>query len=482
MKNKGCSLVFAVFMLAVSLLAACNRNGEQGTYIPYNVDNLYISNDYVSHEPTPPLAFIETPMDLDGRVVRMLTQRYNWFQLRGWDYIGTEELLRIIREIAHEYNFTLELTNAPHNSVTTMEFLIAERAGGTLNFEILDFLVHGISQELMFLQGHVMPLCHPAISNIVRFDEQPFHIKSDLANMFSYQWGIHIPLFNHTNILSGVVTFNRNLMEELNLPSFYDMFRQDVRGYSAWTWDNFEQITRQIIALNPNIIPIIQTNEASFMPHIIASNGGELIVRNNDGSMNFVGNTDSRTLAALVWAQTLINDGLLRFDADVSRYFDTGNAMFIMGSYSNLRYRGLTAFIQSNSRVGLMPIPRGPQMDTFTSVSFSTNMFYITDGISYPEEIAAVLVAFANRLPHPDIVQREIDFALMDTESAEVLNHLLGVKDIDFSRTLSSTRSHISHALSLIISNQSALEVMQTVSYDVQDILDQAWEQFNSRR
>ena len=416
----------------------------------------------------------ETKMDLDGRVVRMLTGQYNWYQYRGdIDETGRNflEFRRRWLQIEEDYNFVLELENV---SGSVIERLISNRAAGLAEIDILNIGVNGVHQEQLILQNHIIRMCHPSIADVIRFEENPFHAESDLANIFGYQWGIHILKLQTNNLFRGVVTFNRNLMEDFNLPNFYDLFRTN-----EWTWDVFEQISRDFAAMGSRHVPIVQTGESSFVPHIIASNGGQLITRNADGTMTFVGHTDEATLEALYWTMTLIDDGLLRHGVDVSRFFDMGNALFIMGGYNNLRDRGSTGMINTDARVGLMPLPRGPRMDGFTTRTFSSAMFYVIDGIPSPDEVAAVLVAFANRWPRTDVIAHELAYALMDEESAEVMAYLLQVMDIDFSRTIGSARGPIGTASnSIILGNQTPVQAMQAIAIEVQAALDEAWEGF----
>ena len=422
----------------------------------------------------------ETEMNLNGRVIRMLSSQYNWYQYRA-DTDETaanfHEFRRRWLQIEEDYNFELELVNATGGGTAILERLMANRIGGMNDYDLLNLGVNAIHQEELFIQEHVMPLCHPAIRDIIRFEEQPFHTESSLAYMFGYQWGIHILKLQTNNLFRGVLTFNRGMMDDLNVPNFYDLFRTN-----EWTWDVFEQICRDIVAQDSRIVPIVQGSESSFIPHIIASNGGNLVERNADGTMTFIGDTDLATLEALDWTVRLINDDLLRHNADISRFFDMGRAMFIMGGYSNLRDRGSTGMIGTGIRVGLMPLPRGPQMDGFATRTFSSAMFYIVEGIPRPEEAAAVLVAFANRWPRTNVIEHELNYALMDTESAEVMAYLLEVMCIDFSRALGSTRSPISEAVNnVIMGNLTPVAAMQTIAPEVQAALDSAWERFENR-
>jgi len=449
-------------------------NGEAGSavgigaYSPFGRPNFNADGTPVN------AGILEHRMDLGGRTINMFTQQYNWYILRDdQDETGRNqlELRRRIREIEDDYNFTLVNHNAPNSAGPVMEILIADRAGGLNSFDIYNFLVNSVNQEELFLQGHVLSMCHPSISDIIRFNDNPFHAESELSYMFGRQWGIHILKLNTNNLFRGVVTFNRNLMEDFTLPNFYELFRAN-----EWTWDTFEQISRDFDALSARHRAIVQGGESSFIPHIIASNGGELVRRNDDGTMTFIGDTDIATLEALDWTMRLINDGLLHFDVEVSRFFDTGNALFIMGGYSNLRDRGSTGTIRTDATVGLMPLPRGPRMDGYVTRTFSSAMFYIADGTHNAHEVAAVLVAFANRWPRTNVVEHELAYALMDEESGEVMAYLLNVMGVDLSRAMGSTRSIIADGANSIINNsQTPAQAMQTIAQQVQNELDSMW-------
>jgi len=323
-----------------------------------------------------------------------------------------------------------------------------------------------------------MPLDHPAIAHIIDFNNQPFHVESALSYMFGHQFGIHILKLNTNNLFRGVTTFNRDLMETLELPNFYDMFRN-----RTWTWENLEAICRTIV-INSNgaVTPIVQTSESSFIPHLIASNGGILAMPTADGGMEFVGHRNAAAMEAMNFAVTLIEDGLLRHQGhgiEVARELIRGTGMMVMGGYSNLRDI-TTQRIPAMDRFGMVPIPIGPQMDDFVTVTFSSAMFYIADGARNPEQIAAVLVAMANRMPRTNIVEHELNFGVQDSESAEVIEYLLDRMGIDFSRITGGARGLIGEANTYIMNlERTPSQAMETIAEYVQYYFDTITRRFH---
>jgi len=423
----------------------------------------------------------ETPMDLNGRVITMFTNQYNWYQYR--DVVGetgaeTRALRAIMQQIEEDYNFEFHLINAGAGDGTVMETLWAHRQAGDA-FDLFNFTVNGISQENLITNDFVIPLSHPAVATIIDFDNQPFHVESALSYMFGYQFGIHILKLNTNNLFRGVTTFNVDMMHDLELPNFYEMFRN-----RTWTWDNLVSVSRQIVtASNGEITPIVQSNEQSFIPHLIASNGGALAVPTADGGMEFVGHRNDAAMDAMNFAVQLIEEGLLRSNTkdgiEVARELIRGTGMMVMGGYSNLRDI-TTQRVPAADRFGMVPIPIGPQMDDFITVTHSSAMFYIGYGTRNPQEVAAVLVAMANRFPRTNIVEHELNFGVQDTESAEVIEYLLDRMGIDFSRITGGAREHIIDANSYIITlERTPSQAMETIAEYVQYYFDTITRRFH---
>jgi len=195
--------------------------------------------------------------------------------------------------------------------------------------------------------------------------------------------------------------------------------------------------------------------------------------------MQFVGHECERTLEALDWINTLIADDLLHIVADNIRFQVMGRAMFLMGGYFNVRDVTLGRRV-TEYRFGLMPIPRGPQSDSFTTRTFSNSMFYVAADAVNHEEAAAIMVSMANRWARTNIIEHELRYGLQFEECAEVMAHLLEVAYIDFSRALGSTRSSISQAYtSIILGNQTPRQALESIALYIQNSLDTITDRFH---
>jgi len=130
----------------------------------------------------------------------------------------------------------------------------------------------------------------------------------------------------------------------------------------------------------------------------------------------------------------------------------------------------------SDYRFGLLPIPRGPQMETYAAGIFAAHMYHIFNDIYRPEQVAAVLVAMANRLTRLDIVQHELEHGLQDMPSGDVVAMLLDKVVVDHSRIHGGARGTILNA------NQSIETLAETPVQAMQRISDQVQTQFNELR
>jgi hypothetical protein len=226
----------------------------------------------------------------------------------------------------------------------------------------------------------------------------------------------------------------------------------------TWNFSAFESVLRQVNnASNGNVIPFAALREPAFAPHFIKSNGGIVTQVLPDGSKQFVAHENERTLEAMTFLGGLIESNLLQVDIeDTINLLARGDTMFLSGTYENLR-RLTRQDPATEFAFGLLPIPMGDHMDDFIMSTHNSEQFYIVQYAPNPHEIAAILVAMANRISKINVMETELNYGVQDMESAQVLEMMLEPHRwvMDYSR-LSSARNNVTNAINMVLRLEAA--------------------------
>jgi hypothetical protein len=242
-----------------------------------------------------------------------------------------------------------------------------------------------------------------------------------LTTVRGIQHGVHFNSQVNNDIIRACVLFNRDLMDRFSLPNPYEMVRN-----RTWTWDNFESMLRQVTANDPTFIPVARIAQFNIWGHaLVYANGGRFSQDTPEGFL-FVGHEDEATLEALTFVQTLIQQQLM---VENFQAFVDGSAVFAFTIYTDLRRLTLQHTPNDLGVIGLLPYPLGPNGIAndlpYGAVTHHVESFYISENIRNPEEVAAILVAFANRLSREGVIEHELRFNLQDEPSGEMLGLML---------------------------------------------------------
>jgi len=463
--------------LVVFMLAACSggndptepvdnivQNGND-VVTPQDIDVDYWGNPLYEIGPDGNLrpltaGFTEHPMNLGGReVVLLLGHLPNslaWGNFNYWEDIDqtpneTLEVMRKMRLIEENYNVVFINEMAQRGSGLRDQLMLAQLTGET-PWDIMIIGTGHLSLDGVFPHNLLMDMNHPSIREIIDLENNPWRIESELTRMYGRQFGVHFPISNSGDMLRTMLTFNKNHAETFNLGNLFDMVWNNT-----WTFDALESLSSQIVnESNGRIIPIID-GWGGFITHaLIASNNGAIAQHTADGGMRFVAHENDNTLEAMDFFQRMVNQNFLQFEPGDRQEgiirMANGQAVFLTGSYENLRIFTRQQF-PTEYNFGLLPIPMGPRANDFVTVTPHTEIYTILNNIERPNEIAAIIVAMANRLTKLNIVETELMFGLQDEESARVLEFMLDRIVIDFS-VLTGVRHNIGGAMALIQSGQ----------------------------
>jgi len=498
------------FTTLIAVASACNSNGENGndttdtptqppasetTPPPENGNNqlpvdLEIAYCELFNRPLEEIhngalrpitaEFTETPMDLRGREIRVLTA--NIYSFTDWYRIDetpneTRHIMSQLRNIEDDYNMVFDFTYAPR-AAGAWDILNAERLAGINEHAILNLnIFHAPLDRTIAEQELVRNLSSPNLAPIFDFENNPWNPGTDIANMFGRQYGVHFVTTNSGEILGSMIIFNRTLQDTL-LPLGTNLYEM-VHNHT-WNFSNFELMLRWVQSNSNNtVLPLASHMEEFIGPGFIFANGGRIIESDPVHGLSFIGDTNENALAAIHFLAQLEREGLFELmpgnlpgGASIWPMLEraaAGGIMFMVGEYDLLRiltrHRAETgAQVTSEFNFGLLPIPMGDHMDDYVAAMMRYDMFHIVYDAHNPEEIAAILVAMANRLSKLNIIEHEHRVGVQDNESIEILEMMLERRVFDYSR-LTRARSSVQTAIRLAITNtQTPVVALQTVA------------------
>ena len=427
--------------------------------------------------------FTETPMDLGGRLVRIVTaEGYSLFNYWYWDPRGidatpneTHDIINAMSQIAEDFNAEFEFIHT-QSGADIRESMLQSRLAGDPTYDLINMgLTHAnktpFANERLFLD-----MRHPSVNDIIGLDDgQPWAEAGRLMTQGGAQLGVHFLMANSGQLLRSVMVFNKDHMSTFNLGNFYEMVHNNT-----WTWDTFENICSRVwIESNQRITPIGIRRESEIAPNFMKANGGTLIDFVG-GRAVFVGDINEPALEAFAFLQRMHQNNWIyngtwsAGDANTSAWMRAaaGDIMFLAGLYEPLR-QFRRAEIPTDFHWGMLPTPMGPRMTEYVSAQVAADMWYIANDTHNHHEIAAILVAMANRLSKINVVQHELEVGLFDEESAEIMYMLLNNVVVDYSRAVGGARNEISSGLNNVIQGfQTPVAAMQARAQVIQNHLD----------
>lgn len=464
MKRKILSVLLASAM--VFSMAACGNQpatGNDGSTPAPQGGNTSAPDAAATAEPTAPpksegemLAdqyngFVETPMNLNGRVIRIASS-VNW----KWDYIKTadgkddlegtkekdREIIEVLKQIEKDYNCKFEVTGK-RKGKDIVKDLVEGKAANDMPYDILDEGVSDTYLDQIFAQGLVMDLNDPAVKDIMKVDSNPWKTESEYGIYNGTQYGINFVTRNSSNDLRNVLLFNTTLAEQYGLGDIYKMAQN-----GEWTWAKFEEMCNKIkSSMSGSLVaPAGYGQENLLMPMMVASNGANIAERDASGKLKYTMMTDKALAAAnkvYEWRQNGLMAIGVKEDStgiDLQGFID-GKCVFFFDFYGDLQkitQRDSSVALDGNTyKFGLLPCPIGPDGDKCHGVTYSADLQMIVNGIKNPEEVAAVLVAIANRTSKSAkyVYDVETENTLQDEGSVEMLKLMYEDMRVDQSRT-----------------------------------------------
>lgn len=483
MKSKKVSVILLVGLFLLNIFTGCTKNvpssdqksdssmiTDESTQSKENSEKIEEGKEEKQSEESNEIphiedaVFIETPMDLGGREIKFLTAFPNRWR-KNPDGTTPNEVLEVVdalAEIEKDYNCKIIVEEIKGRNLVD-QALAARAAGETLG-DILEMDITGSYMETLYSEGIVMNL--DSINSIIKLDQNPWLPQTEFANMFGKQFGVHFHAKSSGDTLRGVLVYNKTLAEKFGLPDIYELVKN-----KEWTFEKFKELCEIIHSKSGGeVYPIGYNHEGIFLPLFVFANNGTYVDNTPNGYV--FDPLKENTLEAINFVVDLIKAGYVygpdRSNGD--QLFMDGKYVFYFGNYSaQAKYRA-----NMTDEYRLIPVPMGPKATEYCAVTYNDSIFHIFNNINKPEEVAAVLVAIANRCSKKNIVEHEMMTVLSDMESAEVFKMLFSNIKCDLSRVVSSVRSKIKEANESVLKlSATPAEVYGSIKAEVQALLDE---------
>ncbi len=374
--------------LMVLGMAGCNGNTNTETTTSKNTENgVNASNGSLAETTTEKnlsegeklaqqyTGFVETPMDLGGRTIRIVSGGTAKYQLSN-DEKGNpsreatdNQVLYIVdamAQIEKDYNCKFEYTKLSGNALVE-QCLTAKAAGDTIG-DILEFGVSGTYPDKIYSNAICMPLDGEELKDIIKFYDNPWHSASGFGNMFGNQYGVHFKIYNTSNVIRSAIVFNKNLAAKYDVGNLYDMVRN-----KTWTFEAFQQICAKIASqANGEVYPFIYHQEGLTVPMFVAANGGSFS-ENTATGFKFTGLSDN-TLEAMNYLVDLAKAGYMHPGSESKKNAESTyakeEAVFFAGGYSIIK-KFKNGTFDTNSEFGLLPAPLGPNGTEYNAITYT---------------------------------------------------------------------------------------------------------------
>lgn len=431
--------------------------------------------------------FVETPMDLGGREIKFVSSTASRYKY-ATNSDGTEnkegtqndtlKVIEAIESIEKDYNCKITFEQLKGSKVA--ETYLTALAAGDVYSDIGEWGVSDIYLDQLYSNNLILPLDDESVADIIKLDTNPWHSASDFGKMFGHQYGVHFKTLNSGDLLRGVCLFNKELAEKYEIGDLYKMVEN-----KEWTFDKFSEICAKIASSsNGEVYPITYLTESLFAPLFVYANGGTVCeVDEATGKYKYTAIQDNTLYAFNYLVDFAKKEYIHPFSeqknsaprAELTAKYAEGEAVFMFTTYGTLK-NFKTGTVASEYEFGLLPAPVGPSGDgNYSSVTYTENLFHVIKGAEKPEELAAIIVAFANRTSknYDLMIEDELMYTLYDEESADMLEIMYKNTYADVSRTAKDSRGAISPAIkSMFTLEKTPKEALEEVESTMTAVFD----------
>lgn len=399
-----------------------------------------------------------------------------------WSNSERQRCAAAIASTERDYNCTIKIV--PLSMSTYLAKATAAKSSGTTFADIF-----ASQQEMgsLITSGDLADL---RSVKSVNFDKYPWNPVQSLIS--SYKDKVYGVALRYDLIERNVVFYNKVLAQKYNLGDFYDMVKK-----GQWTDDRFLQIAQAYKKRGDASTWACDSFYPDEILDLVYSNWSSPFGITNKKYI-FNGD-DSSVLNILSFCQDFVKQGLFNphMDtaaekaADGSAYqknigdsmysigqFNAGKCLFLIGCDN---YCYLIA-AQAKNDYGILPLPKGPTAQGYTSVIHNAQYFSLMAGDQNLEDAGTVMVALSNR---SNIRKADVSVALQPTvRNTDSLQALLDnytykqIISIDTAPTLPMEEIYFSAVLPCVIKQDSSpKQAVDSISHAAQTAIDKSYGQ-----
>lgn len=490
----------AALVCVAGILAGCSGGGETTTTTANTTQSTTQSTTEAKTEETTTQreltegeklaekynGFVETPMDLGGRVIKICTpytKRYMPVDGQTKDTVGNDllKVMEALEEIEKDYNCKFEFEKLSGSKVA--DVYLTARAAGDVYSDIYECGVSDVKLETLYTNNIMLPMETENIDSIINLESNPWLAATSFGKMFGHQYGVHFKVFSASDVIKAVCIFNKELSAKYGYDSdkLYEMVQK-----KEWTFDKFREVCADMAtkSLTDGVYPFTHLTESLFGPAFVYANGGTVVELDPVTDKYKYTAVNDNTLEALNYLVDLIQNGYMHpysgqnsssKRGELTTMYLNGEAVFNFTLYGALRdIKSGTS--PSEYEFGLLPCPLGPNGDgEYSAVTYTENLFHIINGAEKPEELAAIIVAIANRASksYDVLLEDEAMYSLFDEGSVDVLEMLYANVIADVSRTSSETRGQVVKAMDSVFKlEKTPKEAFEEIESTMQTAFD----------
>lgn len=392
MKNlkKLISLTFAMLM-AISVLAACNKTEETGANTPTPTESTSNGGggDTSTPEPTEEAA-PEVVRDLKGQSIII----GNWWEAAEPEPPKTtqeEDTLAYREEFMEKYNFTIKATKLGGWG-EYQEVMITSTMAGAPAADV--FVMDNGWVAAPLSQGLLYPL-----NSIESFDFTEEKWNQLVINNMTFNGNIYGMATGRMEPRTGFF-FNKRLLEEAGIDPDEPY---NLQATDNWTWDTFKDLARRTTRDTnndgtPDVYGVASFSN-DYYKTVVFSNGGEFIGKDENGKL-YNATSDSRVLDALNWALSLKTEGYEMPQPEGSNW-DWFVPAFKDGliAFQCAEQHHVSTWADMADDFGFVLFPKGPEGEMRTV--FRENIVVMPAGIDAAkvEDVAFAYDLFTNPTP-----------------------------------------------------------------------------------
>lgn len=422
MKKKLAAFLSAAMLITV--LAACNNNGTDGTTTVQETDGngqtTEAPDDTEEPDDTDEPDDTEDPnggsdaYDMGGRTIRLSA----WWDLTPipGESEQTDQLIERYEQLEADYNITFEYVNVPWEDY--QRTYITQSMGGD-SIADLAIVEYNWLYPNLATNGFVADVSQLENFN---FDDEKWNqdvrtLTTFDGETYGFETGRPFPV--------GVLFWNKSMFAREGVDEIYDTFFD-----GEWTWDGMLEIAQTLTrdTDGDGITDQWGLSGTNLIHQFVHSNGGQVIDISNPNAPAFSLLSDNALEGFQAMQDFAQTHQVVELNPEGAEW-DYARTQFVNGNVG--MFAGQWWMVDSmrdgmEDDYGVVLFPMGPQMDTYTSHNTALNVTTIPETVEDKEDIALIYNLRTEPLPDedPDDWRIYYEDRVTDSDSVSVIEML----------------------------------------------------------